>query len=751
MCRQPTGSALSTLKKGFLIMSSFSFSSALLGTAAMLVVVPAHAQAANARTDAAQGVGEIVVTAQKRAERLIDTPQSVTAVSTADLQKLGATQLVDFVNTVPGLQFATQGAGKSTVSLRGITTGNDVSQTVGIYVDEVPYGSSSAFVKGALLALDVGLFDLDRIEVLRGPQGTLYGASSMGGIFKYVTRAPSFAGFGGSAQAGISSTHAGGTSYNGAVSLNIPVVSDKIAVRAGGFYSRDGGYIDNVATGQKDVDRGKIYGGRVDGLLKPVDDLSIRITGFAQDIRRDGSRYSDYSFSGIPLNGPLAQSHPLNEPFKSNFRLVSATVNYDFGLATLVSSTSYQTSRNTFTQDLTGAYLAFLPLLGITGGQAVGYTEVDLTRKFTQELRLAAPSKSKLEWLLGAFYTREKSSSDQATSIYGAGLAVFPFKLSATTGPSTYEEYAFFGDLTWHLTDRFDVTGGVRYAHNSQLTEQTGSGLLDAPQPRRTSGEGVVTYLANARYHLSDLATAYVRFATGYRPGGPNPLARGIVSGQLLFAPSFKSDTLKSYEAGVKAETTDRKLSVNASVYHISWDNIQVVAAIEGRTGLVNSAGAHIDGAELALAARPSRGVTFTGAFAYNHSALTQADVNLGAAKGERLPNAPRYSATVNADYVYVNSKLRPSVGATLRYISDRTVSFNSNVGTPQYRLPDYAQVDLRAGVTVGPVDAQIFVRNLFDTRGQLSGLTYLSSLGAPAQVTVMQPRTIGASLTTKF
>ncbi|HVK41227.1 MAG TPA: Plug domain-containing protein, partial [Phenylobacterium sp.] len=159
-----------------------SSASLLLGSTA------AQAQSAGASDPAM--IEEVIVTAQKRAERLIDTPQSVTALSSAELTKLGAKEFVDFAATVPGLQFTTQGPGSSQISLRGVTSGVDVGPTVGIYVDEVPYGSSSAFTNGPRRALDVGLFDIERVEVLRGPQGTLYGASSMGGVLKYVTRAP---------------------------------------------------------------------------------------------------------------------------------------------------------------------------------------------------------------------------------------------------------------------------------------------------------------------------------------------------------------------------------------------------------------------------------------------------------------------------------------------------------------------------------------------------------------------------------
>lgn len=168
-------------------------------TCCALGAIAPHAALAQAAPAAAAVAdpADIIVTAQKRDERLLDTPQSVTALSSADLAKLGAAQFRDFANTVPALSFTTQGAGQTQISLRGVTTGNDVGPTVGIYVDDVPYGSSSAFANAASLALDVGLFDIARVEVLRGPQGTLYGASTMGGLVKYVTKTPDLDQFGG--------------------------------------------------------------------------------------------------------------------------------------------------------------------------------------------------------------------------------------------------------------------------------------------------------------------------------------------------------------------------------------------------------------------------------------------------------------------------------------------------------------------------------------------------------------------------
>ncbi|MDF2901804.1 MAG: TonB-dependent receptor [Phenylobacterium sp.] len=731
-----------TSKKALLLVSSASL---LLGSTA------AQAQSAGASDPAM--IEEVIVTAQKRAERLIDAPQSVTALSSAELTKLGAKEFVDFAATVPGLQFTTQGPGSSQISLRGVTSGVDVGPTVGIYVDEVPYGSSSAFTNGPRRALDVGLFDIERVEVLRGPQGTLYGASSMGGVLKYVTRAPILDEFSGAVRAGVAGGDHSDVSYDGSLVVNAPIVDGIAAVRASAFYSRDGGYTDNVTTGQSHVDQGEVYGGRLDLLARPSEALSLRLTAFAQDVSRDGGRYATYTLAGVPVAGELDQAHPLEEPFSADFRLVSGTVDYDFGGAVLTSITSYQTTKTHATTDGSAVYAPLLQMFFGVPASAVAVREDSQTRKFAEEVRLAstaAPGK-RLDWLVGAFITREESTLRQVADVYGPGLTLLPVNAVTARIPSTYEEYALFGNLTWRFTEKFDVTGGVRIARNEQTVTQSASGLLVSEAPGTKSHEDVVTYLANARYQFSDNVTAYGRFATGYRPGGPNYLVKDPVTGLPAAPASFDSDSLDSYELGVKAETPDRRFGVDASVYYIDWSDIQLLTGVAGVTTYINGGGAEIKGAELSLTARPVQEFVASAAFAYNDGELSDDAPALGAQKGERLPNVPRYTATLSADYTWLDVPLTPTLGLTARYVDDRTASFDGNASLPQYRTPEYTTVDLRAGLSFDRFDAQLYVRNVFDEVGQVSAQTVLSSLGGPAQVTILQPRTVGLRLTAPF
>jgi iron complex outermembrane recepter protein len=686
---------------------------------------------------------EVVVTAQKRPERLIDTPQSVSVLSSETLSKLGATQFRDFATTVAGLTYTTSGAGSTQISLRGTTVGLDVGPTVGIYVDDVPYGSSSSFAAASGLALDVGLFDIDRIEVLRGPQGTLYGASTMGGLLKYVNNRPDMDTFDLRTRLGVSGTQDGGINYDGAIAVNAPLLADKAALRASAFYSRDDGYVDNLTLNDEDINRADIYGARADLLLTPTDRLSIRLGAFLQNISRDGNAVADFSPAGAPLDGELDQRRSLNESFDQRFRLVSATITYDFGPSTLTSISSYQTVRAPWIVDFTSFF-------GLPGFSVVGYSNDISTDKFTQEVRLASNGSAQIEWLIGAFYTHETSGNEQAFILRDLAGAPLPNTFLTYSAPSQYEETAAFGDLTWRFTDKFDVTGGVRFAHNRQSFTQNATGVFSGAlnTPTGRSDEDVFTYLGSARYHFTDRSIGYARYATGYRPGGPNFALTNPATGQPYGPESFEADRLKSYELGYKIETVDRRYGADMAIYYIDWNNIQLVSIVGGFGFKTNApGGAEVQGAELSLTARPIDSLTLTGAFAYQDAKLSEADTILSARKDERLPNVPHFTGALGADFELASSGLKPTIGATVRHVSDRRVSFDGSTSFPQYSLPAYTTADIRFGLTLSSTDIQLYAHNLFDERGQLSAVTNFG----PPQVTILQPRTIGISASTRF
>jgi len=718
--------------------------------AATLVAAPVASHAASTNT---QGLEEIVVTAQKREQKLSDTPLSITALSAADLDRAAATQFRDFATTVPGLSYTSTGAGATQVNLRGVTTGSNVSPTVGIYVDDVPYGSSTAFAGGSGLALDVGLFDVQRVEILRGPQGTLYGASTMGGLLKYVPQKPDTSAFSGTVDAGLSSTEHGGMNYDVASAVNVPLSEGKAAMRLSGFYSQDGGYVDNVQLGKDDINQADIYGGRGDFLFTPTDRLSVRIGLFAQDIKRDGTIEVDYDVSTRkPLAGDLEQFVALSQRFDQEFRLASATIGYKFDFAELTSITSYQTAKVENPIDATDLYV---PLLNIVAGidflSAMGIDYTYKTDKFVEEVRLASTGE-RLDWLVGAFYTSEDSKNTQIVKGYDLDGALTPINWGTVILPSSYDEFAGFATLNFHATSKLDLQAGLRYSHNSQEQEQKGSGLLVGSAPKRHSSESPVTYLGNASYRASDNLMAYLRIATGYRPGGPNVVLNDPVTGQPLANPTFDSDSLTSYEAGLRWSTPDRRFSLDGAIYQIDWKDMQIIVARNG-VGVVGNAGAaRSRGAELTLTARPVDALTLRGSFGYTNAELTEdsPSTDLGAAKGDPLPNTPKFTAALSADYDFDVASHGAGVGATWRHIDDRVSGYDSG-SYPNFKLDAYDTLDLRGHVDFGRTTLQLYVKNATDERGQLAATTTLSALGGPATVSILQPRTYGVALRVGF
>jgi len=718
-------------------------------------VATQFAPQASAGTDAVPAespsteLSEIYVTAQKRQERLIDTPLSVSVLSADDLNRMQATQLSDFASTVPGLTLTTSGVGNTQISLRGATSFTP-NGTVAIYVDDVPYGSSSAFAAGGTFAFDEALFDVARVEVLRGPQGTLYGASAVGGLLKYVSNAPDSSAFGATLQTGASATDGGGVSYRVSSTVNLPLITGELATRISGFESHEGGYVDNVTLGLKDVDRSNVYGGRLDTLFTPTDALSLRVTGFLQNISRDSNSLVDYGFDGEPLYGSLDQSRKMTEPFFQQFRLGSATLRYDWGPAALTAITSYQSVTTSELVDLTPTFVPLLTLLGEGNYGTAGATLGLSTDKFSQEIRLASNGSPTLEYLIGAFYTHEASSQAQDLLLTSVSGQPVPNDFYELDSPSLYKEWAVFVDLTYHITSQFDISGGIRESHDSQTYTQNTISLPafgGDSSPTNSEGENVRTYLANARYRLTDNFTAYLRYATGYRPGGPNFFAVDPLTGKVIGDPTFGSDSLKSYEGGFKVQTADRRYNVDFATYYIDWSNIQITTTSDGYSAIANAPNAHIQGLELTAGAHPTNSLSAGLAFAYQHAYLSEASSDLGGAEGERLPDVPRYSGTINADYTFTDSSLRPSVGSMVRYISDRTSSFGPLANGVNYRVPGYATLDLRSSVVLRAIDLQLYAKNVFNKRGGISA----GSGGTYEQVSVIQPLTVGVSLSTHF
>ncbi|MFW2351315.1 TonB-dependent receptor [Qipengyuania sp.] len=775
-------------------MKSIFASSSLAVLGAVLAAAPAFAQEAD---DDDLGDNVIIVTAQKREQTLAEIPQSISVLGGDDLEQQQATSFVDYVAQVPGLSLQQSDPGRTRIILRGINTGG-ASPTAAVYVDDTPFGPSTGASNGAILAGDIDTFDIERVEVLRGPQGTLYGANSLGGLVKFVTVAPQLGEFQVRAKAGYEVTDGGddGWSANGVV--NIPV-GDTIALRASGYYRDVGGYIDTVGINRENANDYASYGGRASLLFEPSEDFSVRLTAIAQNIRSNSRAGFDVDpvtlkpldfdpTTGDPISdGRLTRSEYFPERNDVDYRLYNGTVEWDMGFATLTTVTSYGTLDQTEVYDVTYQLPGIADAIyGGPGVDPLGITFPAFSgqKKFTQEVRLDSPSNDSFEWLIGGYFTKEDGllfqnyqpfvlatgeAVDPALTLpVGAGGAdvTFPTFLTAVLD-SQYKEYAAFGSATWYITPAFDITAGARYSHNEQDTLQSLDGSLlffsgfaveDIPDVvTGTSKENVFTWSVAPRLELSDQTTLYARVAKGYRPGGPNVVPPGAGPN---FPTQFDADTLISYEAGIRAETADRSFTIDASVYYLDWKDIQVLVTYDTAIGPVNADGngdtATSKGVEISATLRPIRGLDVTWNIAYNDARL---DEDLPAGNGgfadDRLPYAPEWSTSLSADYEWaVGNSAKAFVGGSVRLISDQFGNFDDAYQTTfgrRYTIDGYASADLRAGIDFERFSIGAYVRNVTDSRGLTSVGSFLLRPGTALSATAIRPRTFGLTVGAEF
>ena len=680
---------------------------------------------------------EVLVTAQKKKEeRLLDVPVPMTAIDAQSLTSNNQFRLQDYYASVPGLTLADDGRGAPSISIRGVTTGTGVTSTTGITIDDVPFGASSV-APAFNPAPDVDPNDLARIEVLRGPQGTLYGASSLGGLVKYVTIDPSTASFSGLFQVGTESVHNGdGAGYAASGAVNLPL-TDTAAIRMSGFAHQDPGYIDNVLTGQQGVNKSRTDGGRLSTLWRPSAAFTLKASALFQDRRSDGSSQVETA----PQFADLQQSFLKGfGGYDRKIQAYSANLSVKIGRAELTSLTGYSKSDVSGSLDVT-YYLGSEAdhLYNVGGG---GFPEHNITQKWSQELRLSVPLMQWVDWLLGAFCTHEKTQSV-------AGY-VLEDPVTFERGPAVltqqevikYQEYAVFTDLTFKLSDAFDIQLGGREGRNRQTFDAVETFPYPAgssPEffPETHSNDNSFTYLFTPRYRLGPNLMTYARIASGYQPGGSNLGSSAVVP--ATFAP----DKTHNYEVGAKGEFLDRRLSLDASVFHILWNDIQLLAAPTATYDYVlNGSRAKSDGVELSLTAKPLSGLTMSGWAVWNETELTD-PLPGGADAGDRLPYSSRFSgyASVTQE-VPLWADVRGFVTASLSYVGSREAEFDA---TPRQTLPAYAKTDIQIGMHSEQWQGTVFVTNVTDRRG------YLEVQNGFPLAYIIQPRTMGLNVSWKF
>jgi iron complex outermembrane recepter protein len=785
------------MKQAFRIpLAQYSLTLGVAAAGLALNSLPASGQQPD---QAAAPLEEIVVTAQRREEKLNNVPISVSALSEAHLEQMGAKDIEGFARDVPGLsvQPATN-AGAPAIAIRGISSAAG-DATVGIYIDDTPVQApKSSFSADPMPKL----FDIDRVEVLRGPQGTLFGSSSEGGTLRYITPTPSLTDLSGKVRSEVAFTESGAPSYEVGAAAGGPAIDGLLGVRGSVYYRRDGGYIDQVS---------RVTGDVLDSNVNRSDSVSLRLA--ANLALLDGLQilpavyYQRRHSDALPLTystlAPFQQGNTVPSPSDDRFVLPSLTVNYDVGSARVTSVTSYFDRRDVEQFDYslitldTFFHTAILP--GFEDYQSTSRTRTS-QQNFTQELRVSSTaSSSPFNYTVGAFYQHALTRFGQqvaepgletlSQTLFGApleavaGIGLLPGGLSyEQTSHALEEQTSGFGELSYNLTRRWKLTGGVRVAHIKVSSRFSADGLYNGGPTTpdllglQTASETPVNPKGTISYQFDDSNLAYVTASRGFRSGGPNTpvpvgrcgadlAAQGTTAQQLQ---NFRSDSVWNYEVGAKTLTLDRRLALNASVFYIDWRNIQQALALPlcGFGYVANLGHATSKGFDFQGQYELIDGLTLGANVGYSHSVLEDnvyAGLNpvtgeraLVAREGDATLLSPQWNSNVTLTYEhalmdqysgYLRADLQHS-SSFRRTTSEGTVSFDPAL----YAGPAYNFLTVRSGLVHRSMDLSFFVNNVTNTRPVLYASYGLDSQSRQIQQqTTLRPRTFGVNAGYRF
>lgn len=707
----------------------------------------AQAQAAPPPVEnpASPETGDIIVTAQKRSSSLQKVPFSISATTEAQIRNSGSASIADLARNVAGLTIADLGPGQSTVSIRGVSSGQVVrdessrKETVGIYLDE-------SAISSALFTPDLDFFDLNRVEVLRGPQGTLFGSGSEGGTLRYISNTPNLTKVEGSLEATGGLVDHGSAQYAGKALLNIPIIEGKAAIRAVGYYDHFGGFIDAITPSgaiEQNVNDGKRYGGRLAVTLAPTATLTITPRVTYQKLETNGFPRADVAnFFRNPYTtvrtpgtfGPYQQYRQTPEGLTDSFLLVDNTINWDIGAVTATSISSYIHRRIEVLRDAAqGVDQITGVLIGIPGTTTLNAPLNDRTKyhSFSQELRLASNGNSPFRWVVGGYYVDQRKKYGQTitnpgfaslfNTVTGAGLdgrAGAPLTsdinvIYASDFDIHTRQYAAFGEASYDITDRLTATGGLRYYNfkEDRVAIQTGflncgNSLTDCATPANLSSANTKSNGFNPRgiisYKVAPTVTVDAQASRGFRLGGINdPLVTGICGDDIAALGGrdirqFGDEHVWNYELGAKTQTADRRVTFNVAAYYIDIRDLQVSARLRcSSTIIVNVPKSRTIGFEAEFSARPTDSFSFGVNFSYNDSKVQQG-VNIPDGtggpdliqKGDRLPTSPKYQISTNAAFeTPVSVGYKAFINGVIQFQSD-SYSFladQRNGGTLQF------------------------------------------------------------------
>lgn len=772
--------------------------------------------AAVAETEAGQievrpELDEVIVTASKRSSTLQNTPISITAVSGEDLRDRGISNFAYLAQSTPGVSLKSEGPGQTEVELRGMTSSGGNSPTVGFYIDDVPLTAPAGAQNGKVV-IDPTLYDLNRVEVLRGPQGTLYGSGSMGGTVRLITNQPDPAAFHATAQSVLSGTDGGGFNHNNSLMLNIPLLRDTLALRVVLTENSTSGWIKRIVASpfplvsangavRGDVQAAPVekdhpgsnaqqnYGVRTTLLWKPGDRLTITPSVFFQTSRQDGIS----AFDSNPGTETRYQPFDIAEPQSDRITIFSLNTSYNFDFFDLTSSTAQWTRRSTQVQDgsenfnnpNTGTTFAAnngLPnpgYYGATGSGMVFGREDDPSRQFSEELRVTSKADDKITWVGGAFYSRFTSAWNYAgTSLNpSAYMDLGTFAPATTTqwfnadSPTALSQYALFGEATYAITSALKTTLGLRYYSYDYRFSSVISGWGSALGEATPSNSGLIKQSQdglnpkfNLAYTFNPDLMLYATIAKGFRPGGGN--AQYPTTGpywSAVFSPynysgnkwpsTYQPDSVWSYEVGDKARFFDRRLTVNASFYYENWKDIQLESVPGDWPVNINGDKANVYGAEIETRTILGGGFVLGASAGYINAAVDPGS-HWQIQPIHKLSDVSPVTANVNLEFSReLGTKYTMTARLDAAYVAARysiAFPYGASLNGEYIQLPSYALTNIRAGIqSSSGWGAALFANNLFNKQAQLESLWQETLPSASFnRIITNQPLTVGIDLT---
>jgi len=737
------------------------FMVALLCITGVFFSFRAHAESP-ALVDNPSPIDEIVVTAQKRTSTIQTTPISITAVTGEDLLARGVASLAALAQGTPGVSLKSEGPSQTEIEMRGMTSSGGNSATVGFYLDDIPLVGPASAQNGHVV-IDPDLYDLSRIEILRGPQGTLFGSGSMGGTVRLITNQPNVSEFQSTVQSVLSGTDGGGFNHKDSLMVNLPLIDHTLALRVVGTEDYTSGWIDRIVVNPFPIAGGnpvgtvrgavqnapiekqypgsnayQTYAARVTLLWKPTENLSVTPSFFHTASTQNGIS----AYDSAPGTEAHYQPFDIAEPLTDSLTAYSLNVNYSFASFDLTSSTARWTRNSVQVEEASEAFNN--PLEGITYNSNYGLPnpgfygptgsgpehgiEDDPSHQFSEELRLASTGSGRASWVAGLYYSDYYSlwtfngTTPNFSSYMDLGTlapATTPKWFDAYS-PTTLKQYAGFGDVTYALTDELKVDVGARVNHYDYRFSSCISGWGSGNGAATPSCSGLIALSStsfnpkfNLAYTFSADLMAYATVSTGFRPGGGNAVypttgaawggafqQQGYTSGK--WPSTYEPDRVVSYELGEKARLFDRRLTVNASIYYEDWRHVQLEAYPNDWALNINGNYVHIYGADIDVLADLGAGFQFEIAAGYLYQYL-DGGPHWVIQPIHKMPEVAPVSGTAALSY---SRPLGSSYTFTARlessYTGPRYSIFFSDPYefTGTYRqLPAYDLINVRAGV----------------------------------------------------